>query len=127
MRPVFEHRLVDRLRLAQMVASVSGNARVQDLVMAAFDHIDSVDLHIAQVLHRGASRLGPAAKRRGFVEPLGAQPDASGVGFGEREGLSAFAGHERARGRNQCFPRRTAYGSSKDFLTTTESARDAPK
>src|SRR5467141_2824031 len=97
MRPVFEHRLVDRLRLAQMVASVSGNARVQDLVMAAFDHIDSVDLHIAQVLHRGASRLGSVAKRRGFVESLGAQPGASGTGFGEREGPSAFAGHEWAR------------------------------
>src|SRR6266852_2236231 len=127
MRPVFEARLVDRLRLAQMVALVSGNARVEDLVMAAFDHIDSVDLHIAQMLHRGASRLGPVAKRRRFVEPLGAQPDASGVGLSEREGLSAFPGHERARGRSQCFPRRIASGSSKNFLTSTESARDAPK
>src|SRR3977135_3813371 len=98
MRPVFEDRLVDRLCLAQMVALVSGNAREEDLVMAAFDHIDGVDLHIAQVLHRGANRPGPVAKRRGFVEPLGAQPNTSGVGFSEREGLAAFARHGRARG-----------------------------
>src|SRR5258708_14774048 len=97
MRPVFEDRLVDRLRPAQMVALVSRNARVEDLVMAAFDHMDGVDLHIAQVLHRGTRRLGSLAKRRGFVESLGAQPDASGTGLGEREGLSAFSAHERAR------------------------------
>src|SRR6266481_4266329 len=64
--------------------------------MAAFDHIDGVDLHIAQVLNCGACRLGPAAKRRGFVEPLGAQPNTFGVGFSEREGQSAFARHGRA-------------------------------
>src|SRR5712671_728064 len=64
--------------------------------MAAFDHIDGVDLHITQVLNCGARRLGPAAKRRGFVEPLGAQPNTFGVGFSEREGPSAFARHGRA-------------------------------
>jgi hypothetical protein len=87
-RPVFEHRLVDGLHLVQMLAPVSGNARVEDLVMAAFDHIDGIDLHIAQVLHRGARRLGSVAEWRGFVEPLCAQPDAPGEGLGERE---AFA------------------------------------
>ncbi len=55
--------------------------------MAAFDHMDGVDLHIAQMLHRGARCLGPVAKGRVCVEPLGMQPDASGVGLGEGEGL----------------------------------------
>src|ERR1700704_241546 len=84
MRPVFEDGLVDRLGLAEGGGVISGKARVEDLVMAAFNHMDGVDLHIAQVLHRRASRGRPVAKRRGFVEPLGAQPDASGVRFGER-------------------------------------------
>ena len=76
MRPVFEHGLVDALRLTQMVAPVSRDAREQDLVMAALHHIDGVDLHVAEMLDRGARRLGPVAERRCLVEPLGAQPDA---------------------------------------------------
>ena len=78
MRPVFEDRLVDGLRLAQVLALVVGNPRVEDLVVAALDDVDGVDLHVAQVLDRGPGRLRPVAKRRGFVEPLRAQPDASG-------------------------------------------------
>ena len=100
MRPVLEDRLVDRLRLAQMVAPVSGDARVEDLVMAALDHVDGVDLHIAQVLHRGARRPGPAAERRVFVEPLGAQPEAPGVRVAEHKEacLSYSSGsHRRSR------------------------------
>ena len=95
MRPVFEHGLVDGLRLAQMLAPVSRNARIQDVVMAAFDHVDGVDLHIAQMLHRRARRRGPVAERRGPVEPLRAQPDAPGVGFRKREGFFGRAGHLR--------------------------------
>jgi hypothetical protein len=72
-----------------------GNARVENVVMAAFDHVDGVDLHIAQMFHRGVRRRGPAAERRGPVEPLGAQPDASGVGLGECEGCVNEAGHGR--------------------------------
>ncbi len=79
MRPVFEHRLVDRLRLAQVVSLVSRDAGVQDLVMAALDYVDGVDLHVTQVLHRGSGRFGPVAERRVLVKLLGAQPDASGV------------------------------------------------
>ena len=80
MRPVFEHGLVDALGLAQMLALISRNARIEDVVVAAFDHIDGVDLHIAQMLHRGARRLGPVAERRGRIEPLRVQPDASWLG-----------------------------------------------
>jgi hypothetical protein len=93
--PVFEHRLVDGLRLAQVLAPVSRNPRVEDVVMAAFNHVDGIDLDVAEMLHRGARRLRPVAERRGPVEPLGAQPDASGVGFGEREGCLGRAGHGR--------------------------------
>src|SRR3954451_19790811 len=61
--------------------------------MAALDHVDGVDLHIAQMRHRRGGRLRLVAERGGAVEPLGAQPDASGVGFGEREGGLGRAGH----------------------------------
>ena len=62
-------------------APVRRNARVEDLVVAALDHVDRVDLHVSQVLDRGARRRGPRAERRGLVKPLGAQPDPSGLGF----------------------------------------------
>jgi hypothetical protein len=84
-RPVFEHCLVDCLRLVQVLAPVSGNARKQDVVMGALDHVDGVDLHVAQMRHRGACRLGPVAERRVPVEPLGVQPDACGDGVGNGE------------------------------------------
>ena len=83
-RPVFEHGLVDALGLMQVRALVAGDARVEDVVVAALDHVDGVDLHVAQVLHGGARRLGPVAERRWRIEPLGAQPDAPGAGLGER-------------------------------------------
>ena len=94
MRPVFEHRLVDGLRLAQMLALVSGNARIEDVVVAALDHVDRVDLHVAQMLHRRPRRVGPVAERRVFIEPLGAQPDASGPRLGQ--GLRFVRGAEHA-------------------------------
>src|SRR5262249_30082270 len=95
-RPVLEDALVDALRLAQVVAPVTRNARVEDLVMAALDHVDGVDLHVAEMLHSGARRLGPVAERRAFIKPLRAQPDATGARFGERDGFVGRAGHKRA-------------------------------
>jgi hypothetical protein len=95
MRPVLEHGFVDGLRLVEVLAPVSGNARIEDVVMAALDHVDGVDLHVAQMRHRRGGCLRPVAERRGAVEPLGAQPDESGVGFGEREGCLGRAGHRR--------------------------------
>ena len=63
MRPVFEHGLVDGLGLTQMLAAIARDARPQDVVMAALDHVDRVDLHIAEVLDRAAGRLGAIAER----------------------------------------------------------------
>jgi hypothetical protein len=74
MRPVLEHRLVDALSLAQMVALVPRNARVKNVVMTTFDHVDRVDLHVAEMLDRCARGRGSIAERRVFVEPLGAEP-----------------------------------------------------
>jgi hypothetical protein len=51
----------------QVGALVSGYARVEDVVVAALDHIDGVDLHVAQVLDRRRRRAGSVAEGRGLV------------------------------------------------------------
>jgi hypothetical protein len=91
-RPVFENRLVHALSLAQMLASIFGNARIEDVVVAAFDHVDGVDLHIAKMLDGGGRRLRPVAERRARFEPLRAQPDASCLGLGEGVGFARHGG-----------------------------------
>jgi len=49
-------------------------------VVAALDDVDGVDLHVTEVLHRGAGRLGAGAEGRKRIQPLGVQPDTPGVG-----------------------------------------------
>jgi hypothetical protein len=93
MRPVFEDRLVDALGPAQVLASISGDARVEDVVVTALDDVDGVDLHVAEVFHRGPRRLGPVAERRQGIESLGMKPDALRPGFRDRVGFAVGAGH----------------------------------
>ena len=66
---------------------------MEDVVMAALDHVDRVDLNVAQVLHRQARGLGPVAERHGGIEPLGVQPDAPGASLGEHVGFAGSPGH----------------------------------
>jgi hypothetical protein len=56
---------------------------VEDLVVAALDNMNGVDLHVTEVLHRQASRLRTVTEGRGSVEPLGMQPEASRVRLGQ--------------------------------------------
>ena len=63
MRPVFEHALVDALGLPQVGAGIGGDAAIENVMMAALDHVDGVDLHIAEMVHRGRDRLRPVAER----------------------------------------------------------------
>ena len=64
-------------------------------MMAALDHVDGVDLHVAEMIHRRRNRLRPVAKRLARIEPLGAQPDSPGLGFGQGTGFGR-AGHRAA-------------------------------
>ena len=80
MRPVFEHGFLDRLRLPQMLALIIRDARVENLMVAALDYVDGVDLHVTEMRHGRRRCLGPAAERRSLIEPLRAQPDAAGAG-----------------------------------------------
>src|SRR5262249_55532289 len=81
----------------QMGALVGGNAREQDVMMAALDDIDRVDLHVTQVLHRSACGLRTVAEWHGGLKPLRPQPDASGASLGERIGLASNRAHQRGR------------------------------
>ena len=65
-------------------------------MVAALDHVDGVDLHVAQVLDRVARCLGTVPERRWRIEALGVQPDVSGGGLGERDGLVRRLGHGQA-------------------------------
>ena len=75
MCPILEHRLVDLLRLVQIATRVGRDARKEYVMMAAFDHIDRIDLHIPQVLDRQLRRLGVIAERCTSIQPLSMEPD----------------------------------------------------
>ena len=51
-RPVLEHAFVGALGPAQVGAGIGRDAAIENVVMAALDHIDGVDLHIAEMLDR---------------------------------------------------------------------------
>ena len=86
--PVFEHALVDALGMMQIRASIVGNAIPQDVVMAALDHMDGVDLDVTEMLDRGLRRLRPSAERGFAIKPLRAQPDGSGRTRRDRKRLT---------------------------------------
>ncbi len=75
-RPVFEHALVGALRLREMFAAIGRNPRPEDVVVAAFDDVDRVDLDIAEMSDRGGRRLCTRTEGRRYVEPLRAKPDS---------------------------------------------------
>ena len=64
-------------------------------MMATLDHMDGVDLDIAEMLHGGGDRRWPLAERGRRVEPLAAQPDSPGLGLGQGVGWDR-AGHRPA-------------------------------
>jgi hypothetical protein len=63
----------------QVRAPVARDARVQDLVVAALDDMDRVDLDVAEVANRGRGCLSAVAERRPLVEPLRAKPEPPGA------------------------------------------------
>ena len=95
MRPVFEHALVEALGLPQIGAPVVRDAAKEDVVVAALDHVDGVDLDIAEMIHGGRDRRRPVAERVRRIEPLATQPDLPGFGLGQGMGWNR-AGHRPA-------------------------------
>ena len=89
MRPVFEHALVDALRLAQVRAGIGRDAAIENVMMAALDDVDGVDLHVAEMVHRRRNRLRAGAERLVRIEPLGMQPDVAGPRFWSGGGVQS--------------------------------------
>src|SRR3954466_3349490 len=67
-----------------MLATIVGNACKEDMVVAALDDVDRVDLHIAEMLDCRGGRGRSAAKGCRTVELLSAKPDSPGLGLGDR-------------------------------------------
>ncbi len=95
MRPVFEDASVDALGLPQVGAPIGRDAAMENVMMAALDHMDGVDLHVAEMIHRRGNGLRPLAKRLARIQPLGMQPDSPGFGLGQGTG-NGRAGHRAA-------------------------------
>jgi hypothetical protein len=67
----------------KMLAPIRRDARVEDVVMAAFDDVDGVNLQVAQVRHRCRRGLGAGTEGFDGVQALGMQPDSAGLDGGE--------------------------------------------
>ena len=67
----------------QMLALIRRDACVEDVVMAALDDVDGVNLQIAQVRHCCRRGLRAGAEGFGGVQALGMQPDSARLGGGE--------------------------------------------
>ncbi len=61
--------------------------------MAALDHVDGVDLDIAQVLHCGRGCLRAISEWARPIQPLGTEPDP-GLRLGNAKGGTAIRTHE---------------------------------
>lgn len=84
MRPIFEDGFVGTLRLHQMLALVVGDARPKDVMMATLDHVDRVDLDVAQMRGCRRRRARTATEGGERIKTLGTEPDVSRLRLGER-------------------------------------------
>ena len=83
MRPVFENAFIDALGMMQIRAPIIGDAIPEDMMVAALDHVDGIDLHVAEMLDRSLGGLRAFAKRGFGIKPLSPQPDRSGGGLAQ--------------------------------------------
>lgn len=94
--PILENALVDGLRGAEVLASIVWNSCPQDVMMAALDNVDRVDLHVAELSDRSRSRHNTHAEGRQTVKALGAEPSATGGRQGERHDSPGWRRHQRS-------------------------------
>ncbi len=85
--PVFEHASVGALGLTQVGAAIGRDAAVEDVMVAALDDVDGVDLHIAEMVDRGRHGFRALAEGIARIQPLGMQPDLPCLCRGERKGF----------------------------------------
>lgn len=69
-----------------MLAPVRRDPGVEDVVVAALDDVDRIDLQVPQVGDGGRGGRGTGAEGLGSVQALRVQPEAARLGGGEMEG-----------------------------------------
>jgi hypothetical protein len=85
--PILEHASVGALGMAQIGAAIGRDPAEQNVMMAALDDVDGVDLHIAEMSDRIRDGLCSLAERGPLIQPLGMQPDLPGLSRGEGMGF----------------------------------------
>ena len=93
--PVLKNRLIDALGSMQVLAPVVGNSGPQDVVMAPLDHVDRVDLNIAEMSDCCGRRRRAGSEWSWPVEPLGTKPDPPGLSRCEEERRAASSRPKR--------------------------------
>jgi hypothetical protein len=76
-RPVFEDRFADRLSMRQVLTGIRRNAIEQNVMVASFDDVDRVNLHIAQLFNGLTNCCRPIAERIPSTESLRMQPNGA--------------------------------------------------
>ena len=89
MRPVFEHAFVGALGLAQVGAGIGRDAAIENVVMAALDDVDGVDLHIAEMVHGGGNRLRPSCQKVPASQAAGLAARFAGPRFWSGDGVQS--------------------------------------
>ena len=69
-----------RLRDFQIAALIGRDAAEQDVVVAALDDVNRIDLHVAQMFDGGLRGFGAGTEGLALVEPLGVEPEATSQG-----------------------------------------------
>ena len=115
----------DALRLVQMLAPIRRDARVKDMVMAALDHVDGINLQIAEVRHCCGRGLRAGAEGFGDVQALGVQPDSARLGGGELDERANLAARHQGRNIRRC--RRRAAQQLRPFQKPAKKARTAAR
>jgi len=63
----------------QMLAPIRRDACIENVVMAAFDDVDGINLQVAKVRYRCRSGLRAGAEGFDRAQALGMQPDSAGL------------------------------------------------
>ena len=93
MVPVFENRRVRMLQLVQHVRMIVRHARPKHVVVRPLEHIDWVNLDIAQMLNSLQDRCFSETKRQYILgQSLGPQHDSPDFGHRQRNCRPAFDG-----------------------------------
>ena len=100
MRPVFENAFVDALGMMQIRASIIGDAIPEDMMVAALDDVDGIDLHVAEMLDRRCA--WPADLRQTGLRNQAVEPPTRSLW---RRPCSKLSAYRRSASRSAPIPK----------------------